>query len=284
MDKIEALKKYKELLDLGIITQEEFDEKKAAILNTKTDAPAEMAAPQVTEAAGTVEIPAADETPVAPEVMVTPVAEETVETAGTVEIPAPADLAETAEVPATPEIMAAPAAEGTVDAPGTVEFPSETGEPDVPGTAAPSDTASALPEGAAAVGDKAKAGIDDFKKKASGLSKNVKIAIAALLVIALVGGFVLFGGSVSQDKLTGIWVGTWFYEGDQIKVGISFDNNGTYTELVYHNDEATGLEYGDYEIKGRKVECHDSLSKATTTYKYRNGKLTNNGHQLTKSN
>jgi predicted Zn-dependent peptidase len=32
-DPIEEIKKYKELLDLGIITQEEFDEKKKVLLN-----------------------------------------------------------------------------------------------------------------------------------------------------------------------------------------------------------------------------------------------------------
>ena len=34
MDKIEALKQYKELLDSGILTQEEFDAKKKQILET----------------------------------------------------------------------------------------------------------------------------------------------------------------------------------------------------------------------------------------------------------
>jgi len=37
MDRFETLKKYKELLDMGIITQEEFDEKKAILLNNDSE-------------------------------------------------------------------------------------------------------------------------------------------------------------------------------------------------------------------------------------------------------
>lgn len=243
MDKFEALKKYSELLSLGIITQEEFDKKKAVILDLASDADLEMSAAPVVQAASK----ASDLTTVESEAE--PVVE-IVESASADSTAADADAAPEEDLEA-----------------GTVTLESTE-----------SESAASVAKPAAA------SGIDDLKKSASKLPKPALIGIAAVAVIVVIAGFyALFGGRITQDQLVGIWTGSWYYEGAFIQEGISFEADGTFTELNYRDGTVSSVRYGTYEIKGSKVVCHDKVTNTSTDYKHKRGKLVNNGHELTKS-
>lgn len=108
----------------------------------------------------------------------------------------------------------------------------------------------------------------------------MKKIIAFLLALAIVS--MLVACSISSGDLIGIWSGSWEFDGHTINNSVQFKRDGTYYEVTYRDHTLASTEEGTYTIDGNKVMCEDNVFHGITTYKYFHGKLTNNGHSLTK--
>lgn len=109
----------------------------------------------------------------------------------------------------------------------------------------------------------------------------MKKAVALLLALVMV--LALCGCGLSSGDLVGVWNGSWEYNGNMINEIIAFESNGHYEKAVYINGNPYSTESSTYEIKGNKLILHKNDDTGYTEYKYHNGKLTNNKHDLTKS-
>jgi len=105
------------------------------------------------------------------------------------------------------------------------------------------------------------------------------IAAGVLILIILLASLI----PVKQSKIVGTWDGSWTYEGNSFEKIILFETDSTFTSLTYKNGSASDLDMGTYEIRGKKVILHSSINNGVMTeYKYKRGKLFNNGHGLSK--
>lgn len=105
------------------------------------------------------------------------------------------------------------------------------------------------------------------------------IAAGVLIIIILLASLI----PVKQSKIVGTWDGSWTYEGSSFEKIILFEADSTFTSLTYKNGSVNDLDMGSYEIKGKKVILHSSINNGVMTeYKYKRGKLFNNGHGLSK--
>ena len=111
----------------------------------------------------------------------------------------------------------------------------------------------------------------------------MKKIIALGLTLVMVLSLAACGSKLASGDLIGIWSGSWEYDGKDINCSIEFDRDGTYANVVYQNNSVASKEKGTYTIDGNKVILYENGNKGiSTTYQYKNGKLTNNGHNLSK--
>ena len=89
-------------------------------------------------------------------------------------------------------------------------------------------------------------------------------------------------GSTSSGE-SGLWSGTWQFEGKGINAVILFGANSDYIKAVYADGKLSSAETGTYEIKGNKLILYLNGSKGNITeYDYNGSSLKNNGHIMTK--
>ena len=123
------------------------------------------------------------------------------------------------------------------------------------------------------------------------MKKFCVLLLTAALLLSLAG----CGPSLSSGDLIGVWSGAWegakdtSLEGININVSIEFKRDGTYSKVVYHDNSFVSVETGTYTIDGKVVDTYDDgqpvfpgVSPVSIPYKYSKGKLTNNGHSLSK--
>lgn len=73
------------------------------------------------------------------------------------------------------------------------------------------------------------------------------------------------------------------YNGSSFSCAFVLSADGTYAEATYKDGSLSSTETGTYEVKGSKVILHENGNMGTSTvYKYKGGKLVNNGHEFTK--
>ena len=110
----------------------------------------------------------------------------------------------------------------------------------------------------------------------------MKRAIVILLVLVMVLSLAACAGSkTTSGDFIGVWSGSYEWEGDNYNKSIEFERDGTYSSVLYKNNSLVKTEKGTYTIDGSKVVLKDN-SGGSTTYKYSDGKLTNNGHSFAK--
>lgn len=107
----------------------------------------------------------------------------------------------------------------------------------------------------------------------------ITLAIMLIITILLCGC-----GSLASGDLIGTWSGAYDWKGDQYNVSIQFERNGNYEEIMYKNNSLHSSEDGTYTIEGKTVVCHKGSDGGMVKYKYKNGKLENNDHYLSKEN
>jgi len=110
----------------------------------------------------------------------------------------------------------------------------------------------------------------------------MKKLIALFLVVIMVISLCACGKKLSAGDLIGIWSGAWEYEGHRINTAIQFERDGTYAQITFRDNTVSSVEEGIYTIDGNEVNCKQNGPFGTTTYKFSGGKLTNNGHSLSK--
>ena len=111
------------------------------------------------------------------------------------------------------------------------------------------------------------------------MKKAALIVLAVLMCLSLVA----CASSIEVGELKGTWSGAWEYNGKNINMVIEFEDSGNYEKAAYLNGELDNIEEGTYEIDGSKVILHENGEQGSSVeYKYKGGKLTNNGHSLSK--
>ena len=107
--------------------------------------------------------------------------------------------------------------------------------------------------------------------------------ILAVLMVALTLALSLSAcKKATKEDVVGTWAGAWMSEGKRIGVGFVLKADGQYTKSVLTNGKVTSTTTGKWELKGNEVILHNK-DKSTTHYEYKNGKLYNAGHELTRS-
>ena len=111
--------------------------------------------------------------------------------------------------------------------------------------------------------------------------RKTKSAAALVLLLALC--LSLAACTVAKEDVAGTWTGSWTYNGNSFVEAIVLTKEGKYASAVYKNGEHYKTESGTYEISGTEVLLHPNGDKGQATpYKYKSGKLVNNGHEFTK--
>lgn len=111
--------------------------------------------------------------------------------------------------------------------------------------------------------------------------KTSRILVAFLLVCAVC--FSLCACGISREDAIGTWSGTYVYNGSTFSCAFVLSADGTYAEATYKDGSLSSTESGTYEVKSNKVILHENGNMGTSTvYKYKGGKLVNNGHEFTK--
>ena len=111
--------------------------------------------------------------------------------------------------------------------------------------------------------------------------RKLKVLISAVLVCAIC--FSLCACGLSEKDAVGTWSGTYVYNGNQFVCAFVLSADGTYSEVTYKNGSLSSAETGTYEVKGGKVFLYEKGGLGSyTEYKYKDGKLVNNGHEFTK--
>lgn len=112
--------------------------------------------------------------------------------------------------------------------------------------------------------------------------KTCKILVAAMLICAVCLSLCACG--ISKAEAVGTWSGSYVYNGNLFSRAFVLAADGTYSEATYKNGSFSDSEIGTYEVKGGKVILHeDGNMGVATEYKYKGGKLVNNGHEFSKT-
>ena len=107
-----------------------------------------------------------------------------------------------------------------------------------------------------------------------------KISLCLIIVIML---SVLASCTYSDNKLEGTYSGTYMYDGSEISVVITLDENGQYTKSSTIDGQASPSTSGDYELIDGKVRLYSSADHLSwIAYDYIDGHLENDYGQLTK--
>ena len=112
--------------------------------------------------------------------------------------------------------------------------------------------------------------------------KIVSKIVLLLTVVSML--FVLASCTQSDDnKLEGTYSGTYMYEGSEISVVITLDENGKYTRDSTVNGEASPSVSGDYELKDGRVRLYSTEDhQSWIAYIYVDGHLENDYGKFTK--
>jgi len=111
--------------------------------------------------------------------------------------------------------------------------------------------------------------------------KTCKILIAVMLLGAICFGLCACG--ITKETAVGTWAGTYVYDGNQFACSFVLSEDGDYAKVTLKNGSMSSSETGTYEVKGGKVILHkDGNMGVSTEYKYKGGKLVNNGHEFVK--
>lgn len=90
--------------------------------------------------------------------------------------------------------------------------------------------------------------------------------------------------SYSDNKLEGTYSGTYMYDGSEIYVVITLDENGQYTKDSTINGQASPSASGDYELKDGKVYLYSTADHLSwIAYDYVDGHLENDHGKFTKN-
>ena len=112
------------------------------------------------------------------------------------------------------------------------------------------------------------------------MKKFKAIAALALVVVMMMS---MTACVATKSNVVGTWVGEYTYNGNSFACAFALDSDGTYAKVTYKNGSLNSAEVGTYEVNLFSVDLHpDGNSGVTTSYKYRFGKLVNNGHEFTK--
>lgn len=98
---------------------------------------------------------------------------------------------------------------------------------------------------------------------------SVSLVLVILLFLAACGSSKLTSGD-----LIGTWSGSWEFNGNNINSSIEFQRDGTLVKVSYINNEMSKLETETYIIDGNKVVINWDNPPSTTTYKFKDGRLT----------
>ena len=117
--------------------------------------------------------------------------------------------------------------------------------------------------------------------------KNKKtLRMLALCMAMLLMALTLTACGPSEEEVVGLYGGSYEYNGNTYSVGIVITAEGRYAKSTLKNGESNGSEVGDWEVKGSKVILYTDDSHTyhgtSTTYKWKDGQLENNGHYFTK--
>lgn len=92
-----------------------------------------------------------------------------------------------------------------------------------------------------------------------------------------------FVHAVSQEKRPSVPGAEPTFNGSSFSCAFVLSADGTYAEATYKDGSLSSTESGTYEVKSNKVILHENGNMGTSTvYKYKGGKLVNNGHEFTK--
>ena len=106
------------------------------------------------------------------------------------------------------------------------------------------------------------------------MKKVVKILAICLVLSLFITTF--SGCGISQYTVQGTWISGM--------EGFTLERDGSYTKVTMsYSGDITDAEFGEYTITGNKVILRDSSTGEKTIYRYRNGKLVNNGQEFKKT-
>lgn len=112
--------------------------------------------------------------------------------------------------------------------------------------------------------------------------KKIRL-VAMLMVISVFLMSTLSGCGAKEADVVGIWTGSWTYEGNSISKTLIVTPDHEYASEITNSSTGTKYETGIWEIQGGELKLHPNGNKGqTTAYKYKGGKLENNGHKMTK--
>ena len=111
------------------------------------------------------------------------------------------------------------------------------------------------------------------------MKKTVRFVSLGIVVCVL--ACTLLACSLSENKLEGIWSGSWKEDGATINYSILFAPNGTYSLTVSRNYMPSKNAFGAYKIEGNSVVTVGQ--DGTNTYAYSFGSLRVDGHTLKKA-
>ncbi len=107
-----------------------------------------------------------------------------------------------------------------------------------------------------------------------------KISLCLVIVLVL---SVLVSCNYSDNKLEGTYSGKYMYDGSEIYVEITLDENGHYTKESTIDGQASPSASGDYELKDGKVFLYSSSDhQSGIVYDYVDGHLENDYGKFTK--
>lgn len=116
--------------------------------------------------------------------------------------------------------------------------------------------------------------------------KMLRSILALILALGLLLSLAACGGKkkdTPSGSFAGVWTGSWEYNGNSFTESITLSDDSTYTSVLYKNGEVYRSESGTYEYSDELLELHpQGIESQSTVYTYKNGKLVNNGHEMTR--
>jgi len=103
------------------------------------------------------------------------------------------------------------------------------------------------------------------------------------IILVCISCTLLFCLTSCSNDIVGTWKGEWTYEGNDIEVSLSLDEDGNYVKMTYRNNSSIpDIEKGTYTFENSELILHTENSSRKTQYSYVDGKLENNGHYFIK--
>ncbi|MBR6740784.1 MAG: hypothetical protein IKM04_06940 [Clostridia bacterium] len=116
-------------------------------------------------------------------------------------------------------------------------------------------------------------------KKISILSLCIVIVLMLSVLVSCSGG----SGSKSDKKLAGSYSGNYIYDGAEISIVITLNEDGTYTYDATKDGQPSSSRTGDYELKDGEVYLYNTSDhQSWIKYDYVDGHLENENGEFTK--